>query len=90
MNKPKRYLKTNSKPKVSRNFSGECSLSQLPDNTYFKLVKSDGTLSKAVYYKEKGAWNKYSRRYDICKSDDVYCSGRSMKGTTKVSTRFIY
>lgn len=90
MNKPQRYLKSNRKPKVSRNYSGECSLSQLPDNTYFKLVKSDGSLSKAVYYKEKGAWNKWSKRYDICKSDVVWGSGRSMKGTTKVSTKFIY
>lgn len=90
MNKPNRYFKSNKKVKVSKNYSGECSLSQLPDNTYFKLVKKDGSLSKSIYLKEKGAWNKYSRRYDIVNTNDVYGSGKEMKGTTKVSTRFIY
>ena len=76
--------------KVSKNFSGECQLSQLQDNTYFKLVKKDGSLSKKIYIKQKGDYNKSTRKYDICSVDDVWGGGRSMHGKTKVSTKFIY
>ena len=77
---------------VPKNFCGECTLSQLPSNTrtYFKLVKKDGSLSKKIYVKEKGSYNRYSRKYDICDTSDVYGSGREMSGKTRVSTRFTY
>ena len=42
--------KTRSK-KVSKSFSGETTLKQLPDNTYFKTVGKDGKLSKSTYNK---------------------------------------
>ncbi|MCH5179938.1 MAG: hypothetical protein J1F32_01835 [Erysipelotrichales bacterium] len=88
--KKKRKTKTLPVRKVDRRFYGECELRQLPDNTYFKLVKRDGTLSKKVYMKEKGSYNRWSRKYDICSTDDMWCAGRELKGTTKVSTRFEY
>ncbi len=77
---------------VPKNFYGECTLSQLPSNcrTYFKLVKKDGTLSKKTYVKDKGSYNRYSRKYDICDTNDIYGSGREMSGNTRVSTRFTY
>ena len=76
--------------KVSKDFSGNCCLSQLPSNTFFKVVKKDGSLSKGIYFKSKDSWNRYSRKYDISKAEDVWGAGREMKGTTKVSTKFIY
>lgn len=77
---------------VPKNFSGECTLSQLPSNsrTYFKIVKKDGSLSKKTYVKDKNSWNRYSRKYDICDTNDIYGSGREMSGKTRVSTKFIY
>lgn len=39
--------------KVSKNFSGETTLKQLPENTYFKTVGRDGKLSKSTYVKPK-------------------------------------
>lgn len=76
--------------KVNRNYSGKCLLRQLPSNTYFKLVKKDGSLSKTIYYKDKNSWNKYTRKYDICSTNDIWGAGREMKGDKLVSTNFIY
>ena len=78
------------KKKVSKNFSGETTLKQLPDNTYFKTVGKDGKLSKSTYIKPKRSWNRFSRRYDVCNVNDVGSEGIEMKGDRKVSTRFIY
>lgn len=72
--------------KVGRKFIGECCLNELSNGTLFKVVKKDGRLSKKTYLKEKGSWNPYCRTYDICPTDDVYGAGKSMKGSTKVST----
>lgn len=76
--------------KVRHDFSGECELRQLPSNTYFRILKKDGSLSKKTYLKEKGSYNSSTRKYDITDCEDVYGTGREMKGTTKVSTRFTY
>ncbi len=88
----KKKRKGSSVKHVPKNFSGECTLSQLPSNcrTYFKVVKKDGSLSKKIYVKDKGSYNRYSRKYDICDVDDIYGSGREMSGKTRVSTRFNY
>ena len=89
--KTKRKVKSK---KVSKNFSGETTLKQLPDNTpdntYFKTVGKDGKLSKSTYIKPKRSWNRFSRRYDVCNVNDVGSEGIEMKGDRKVSTRFIY
>ena len=85
--KTKRKVKSK---KVSKNFSGETTLKQLPDNTYFKTVGKDGKLSKSTYIKSKRSWNRFSRRYDVCNVNDVGSEGIEMKGDRKVSTRFIY
>lgn len=76
--------------KVSKSFSGETILKQLPDNTYFKTVGKDGKLSKSTYIKPKRSWNRFSKRYDVCNVNDVGSEGIEMKGDRKVSTRFIY
>lgn len=81
------------KKRLPKDFYGECSLSELPLNgkfTYFKVVKKDGSLSKKTYLKEKGSYNRFSRKYDICDTSDVWGSGREMSGKTRVSTRFKY
>lgn len=44
--------KRKTKQKVSKSFSGETTLKQLPDNTYFKTVGKDGKLSKSTYNKQ--------------------------------------
>ncbi len=76
--------------KVSKNFIGECMLSQLPIFSYFKLVYADGSLSKKTYLKDRDAWNKNTRMYDICDVDDVFGTGHEMSGKTRVSTRFTH
>lgn len=75
--------------KVSRFYSGQCFLGQLPDNVFFRIVDKNGKVSKKTYYKEKGAYNRFSRKYDISPCDDM-TNYRSLKGTTKVTTEFIY
>lgn len=84
-----RKTKTTAK-KVGKNFSGECQLRQLPGNTYFRVIKKDGTLSKTIYFKDKESWNPFTRKYDVNRVDDVYGNGKEMKGTIKVSTKFTY
>lgn len=76
--------------KVNKNYSGKCLLKELPNNTYFKVVNKDGSLSRTIYYKDKFSWNKYSRKYDICSTKDIYGRGKEMKGNKVVSTEFIY
>lgn len=75
--------------KVSRNFSGQCYLNQLPDNTLFRVIDRNGKVSKKTYIKEKGSYNRLSRKYDISDYNDIN-NFRSLKGTTKVTTDFIY
>lgn len=76
--------------KVAKNFSGVCNLNQLPDYSYFKLVKKDGSLSKQTYLKQKGDYDRSTKRYYVCSVDDVWGNGRRMKPDTKVSTKFVY
>lgn len=76
--------------KVNKNFYGECELRQLPSKSYFKVVKRDGTLSKTTYLKGKNSWNPFSRRYDVHNVNDVWGTGKEMKGSTRVSTKFTY
>lgn len=88
MRKPK--TKAKPKKKVSKSFSGECELRQLPERSYFKVVKRDGTLSKSIYVKDKKSWNPFTRKYDVHNVNDIWSGGKEMKGSTKVSTRFTY
>lgn len=39
--------------KVSRDFIGICTLKELPERSYFKIVKKDGSLTKTIYWKPK-------------------------------------
>lgn len=41
------------KKKVSRDFIGICTLKELPERSYFKIVKKDGSLTKTIYWKPK-------------------------------------
>lgn len=78
--------------KVSSDFYGQCKLNELPSHgrIYFKIVKKDGSLSKKIYIKDKDSYNRATRKYYVCSVDDVYGSGRSLSGKTKVSTAFDY
>lgn len=87
---PNLKTKKRKSKKVSKSFSGETTLKQLPDNTYFKTVGKDGKLSKSTYIKPKRSWNRFSKKYDVCNVNDVGSEGIEMKGDRKVSTRFIY
>lgn len=84
-NRKKRSVK-----KVSRDYCGICELRQLPSNTYFKVVKKDGSLSKTIYWRDKDAYNRSTKKYEVCPTSDVWGNGRPMSGKTKVSTDFIY
>lgn len=87
----RKQSRTKSRPKkVSKSYSGECELRQLPERTYFKVVKRDGTLSKSTYLKDKKSYNRFTRKYDVSNVNDVWGTGKEMKGSTKVSTRFTY
>lgn len=76
--------------KVRHDFSGECELRQLPSGSFFRIVKKDGSLSRKTYIKDKGSYDSSLRKYVVTECDDVWGSGKEMKGTTKVSTRFTY
>lgn len=84
------YKKSKPIRKVASNFIGKCQLNQLPYNTYFKLVKKDGSLSKKTYIKDRYSYNRYTKKYDINDVDDVCGAGREMSGKTYISTDFEY
>ena len=74
--------------KVSRDFSGECELRQLPINTYFRTVDKNGKVSKETY--TKGLYDRVEKKFECAKHSDIWGNGRSLKGTQRVTTNFIY
>lgn len=74
--------------KVSRDFCGVCELRQLPADTYFRIVGKDGKMGKETY--TKGYYDHSEKKYECAKHSDIWGNGRALKGTTKVTTDFIY
>ena len=84
----RKTIKTTSIKKLPRDFSGECELRQLPINTYFRTVDKNGKVSKETY--TKGLYDRSERKFECAKHSDIWGNGRSLKGTQKVTTNFIY
>lgn len=83
MRKPRKRA---AKPK----FDGKGSLKDLPSGSFFRILKKDGSMSKKTYIKGKGCYDRSSKKYMVTDCDDVYGSGKELKGSTKVTTEFIY
>ena len=74
--------------KVGRNFDGICELRQLPKGSYFRIIDKNGKVSKETYTKD--CYDHSTKRFDCLKHSDIWGNGRSIKGTQKVTTDFIY
>lgn len=74
--------------KVGRDFCGECELRQLPKGTYFRTVDKNGKMSKETYTKDY--YDHSTKRFQCDKHSDIWGNGRMLKGTTRVTTDFIY
>ncbi len=85
----KRRMKVKSKyKKVGKDFCGVCELRQLPKGTYFRTVDRNGKVSRETYTKDY--YDRESKTFCAVKHSDVWGNGRSLKGTQKVTTDFIY
>ena len=73
--------------KVGRDFSGTCELRQLPKGTYFRVL-TKGKMSKETYTKD--FYDRSTKKFSCVKHSDVWGNGRNLKGTTLVTTDFIY
>lgn len=73
---------------MGRNFDGICELRQLPKGSYFRTIDKSGKVSKETY--TNACYDHSTKRYDCLKHSDIFGNGRSMKGTQKVTTDFIY
>lgn len=74
--------------KVGKDFVGTCQLQQLEKNTYFRTLDKNGQMSKETY--TKGGYDRVTKKYDCTKHSDIWGNGRSLKGTTLVTTDFEY
>jgi hypothetical protein len=74
--------------KVSKDFCGECELRQLPKDTYFRTVDKNGKVSRETY--TKGRYDYAEKKFECAKHSDIWGNGRALKGTTRVTTDFIY
>ena len=74
--------------KVSKDFCGQCELRQLPKDTYFRVVDKNGKMSRETY--TKGYYDYSTKKFECAKHSDIWGNGRSLKGTTKVTTDFFY
>ena len=74
--------------KVSKDFIGTCELRQLPKGTYFRTLDKNGKISREIY--TKGYYERSEKKFVCDKHSDVWGNGRVIKGTTKVTTDFIY
>lgn len=85
-----RKKKTTLKPlkKLSQDFCGTCELRQLPKGTYFRTLDKNGKMSRETY--AKGYYERSEKKFVCDKHSDVWGAGRALKGTTKVTTDFIY
>ena len=81
-------MKKQSIKKVGKNFSGVCQLRQLPKGAYFRVLDKNGKMSKETY--TKGYYDRTSKKFECSKHSDIWGNGRSLKGTTKVTTDFYY
>ncbi len=73
--------------KLSKDFCGTCELRQLPKGTYFRVL-TNGKMSRETY--TKGYYDRSTKKFICDKHSDVWGDGRNLKGTTKVTTDFIY
>ena len=82
--------KTGIKPlkKLNQNFCGICELRQLPKGTYFRTLDKNGKMSKETY--TKSYYERSEKKFQCDKHSDIWCNGRMIKGTQKVTTDFIY
>lgn len=74
--------------KVGKDFCGTCELRQLPKGTYFRTIDKNGKVSKETYTKD--SYDYGTKKFDCVKHSDIWGNGRSIKGTQKVTTDFIY
>ncbi|MBR1676952.1 MAG: hypothetical protein IJ706_06575 [Clostridia bacterium] len=74
--------------KVGKDFCGVCELRQLPKGTYFRTVSKNGKVSRETYIKDY--YDRSSKTFCAVKHSDVWGNGRTIKGTQKVTTDFIY
>ena len=74
--------------KVGRDFCGTCELRQLPKGTYFRTIDKNGKMSKETYTKDY--YDHSTKSFQCDKHSDIWGNGRMLKGTTKVTTDFIY
>ena len=74
--------------KHTKNFIGECELRQLPKGTYFRVIDKNGKVSRETYTKD--SYDKVTKKFDCLKHSDIWGSGRSIKGTQRVTTDFDY
>ena len=79
--------KNNEFKKVSKDFCGTCELRQLPKGTYFRVL-TNGKMGRETY--TKGSYVHSIKKFNCDKHSDIWGSGRDLKGTTKVTTDFIY
>lgn len=73
--------------KVGKDFCGTCELRQLPKGTYFRVL-TKGKMGRETYTKDY--YDKSTKKFSCVKHSDVWGNGRELKGTTKVTTDFIY
>lgn len=74
--------------RLSADYIGECELRQLPKGTYFRTVDKNGKMSRETY--TKSYYEHSEKKFQCDKHSDIWGNGRLMKGTTKVTTDFIY
>ena len=84
----KRNMQTKPIKKVGKNFDGICELRQLPKGTYFRVIDKNGKVGRETYTKDR--YDHSTKKFDCLKHSDIWGNGRSIKGTQKVTTDFIY
>lgn len=84
----RKTMKTTPIKKVGKDFCGTCELRQLPKGVYFRTVDKNGKISKETYTMD--SYNYFTKKFDCVKHSDIWSNGRSLKGTQKVTTDFIY
>lgn len=90
MSTKNRFLETSLSHSKRAKFDGEGQLKDLPFGSFFRLLKKDGSTSKKTYIKNKGCYDRSIKKYVVTDCDDAYGYGKELKGSTKVTTKFIY
>lgn len=82
--------KTAPKKQARTKFDGEGALKDLPNDSYFRILKKDGSMSRKTFLKKKGSYDRSIKKYLVVDCDDAWGYGKELKGSTKVTTKFIY